>query len=159
MCRLNSKLCWPPSMWTFSSGARAHDEPWPLLRLLLQPLNVSQQLKLFTGWGRQPHAKPPTWRARVFLSVWIITFDLSGMGDPQQLRYRRHSSQDHITTRAPTLRQSRDTYWGSMRTPQLISDPETSQKKYCPWNYERPVVLMAFQINISGIFPEDPLCI
>jgi hypothetical protein len=47
----------------------------------LQSLKDSQQLKFFTGWGRQPHAQPPTWRARVFLYVWIITVDLSGMGD------------------------------------------------------------------------------
>jgi hypothetical protein len=36
-----------------------------------QSLNVSQQLKLFRGWGRQP------------LFVWIITFDLRPY---QQLR-------------------------------------------------------------------------
>jgi hypothetical protein len=48
----------------------------------LQWLKVTQQLKLFTGWGRQSHAQPPTWSARVSLFVWIITFDLSGMGDP-----------------------------------------------------------------------------
>jgi hypothetical protein len=48
----------------------------------LQSLKVSQQLKLFTGWGRQLHAQPPTWRTRVSLFVWIITFDLSSMGDP-----------------------------------------------------------------------------
>jgi hypothetical protein len=30
----------------------------------------------------------------------------------QLLRYRRHSSQDHMTTQAPPLRQSRDTYGG-----------------------------------------------
>jgi len=32
----------------------------------------------FTGWDCQPHAQPPTWRTRVSLSVWVITFDLSG---------------------------------------------------------------------------------
>jgi hypothetical protein len=48
----------------------------------LQSLKVSKQLKLFTGWGRQPHAQPPAWRAMVSLFVWIITFGLSGMGDP-----------------------------------------------------------------------------
>jgi hypothetical protein len=47
----------------------------------LKSLKVSQQLKLFTGWGWKPHAQPPTWRARVSLFVWIVTFDLSGMGD------------------------------------------------------------------------------
>ena len=33
----------------------------------------------FTGWDCQPHAQPPTWRTRVSLLVWVITFDLSGM--------------------------------------------------------------------------------
>jgi hypothetical protein len=47
----------------------------------LQSLKVSQQLKLLTRWGLQPHAQPQTWRARVSFFVWIITFDLSGMGD------------------------------------------------------------------------------
>jgi hypothetical protein len=36
----------------------------------------------FTVRGRQPLAQPPTWRTRVSLSVWIIPFDLSGLGDP-----------------------------------------------------------------------------
>jgi hypothetical protein len=38
--------------------------------------------RVFTGAGRQPAAKPPTWRARVSLLVWAITFDLSGKEDP-----------------------------------------------------------------------------
>ena len=33
----------------------------------------------FTGWHYQPHAQPPSWRTRVSLLVWIITFDLSGV--------------------------------------------------------------------------------
>jgi len=36
----------------------------------------------FPGWGRYPHAQPPTWRTRVSLFVWVITFDLKGLGDP-----------------------------------------------------------------------------
>jgi hypothetical protein len=32
--------------------------------------------------GRQPLAQPPTWRTRVSLLVWMIPFDLSGLGDP-----------------------------------------------------------------------------
>jgi len=31
------------------------------------------------GWGCEPHAQPPTWRTSVFLLVWVIIFDLSGM--------------------------------------------------------------------------------
>jgi len=30
----------------------------------------------------QPHAQPSTWGARVSLFVWVITFDLSGIGGP-----------------------------------------------------------------------------
>jgi hypothetical protein len=37
---------------------------------------------LFTGWGCQPHAQPPTCKARVSLLVWTLPFDLSGVGDP-----------------------------------------------------------------------------
>jgi hypothetical protein len=36
----------------------------------------------FPGWGRWPHAQPPTWRTRVSLLVWNLTLDLSGLGDP-----------------------------------------------------------------------------
>jgi hypothetical protein len=74
----------------------------------LQSLKASQQLKLFTGWLRQPHTQPPT-----SLFVWIVTFDLSGMGDPTS-GYATASigSQDHMTTQALPLRQSRDTYGG-----------------------------------------------
>jgi hypothetical protein len=53
-----------------------------LLYDCLQSLKFSQLLKHFTGLGCQPHAKPPTWRTRVSLFVYIMTFDLSGMGDP-----------------------------------------------------------------------------
>ena len=35
----------------------------------------------FSGWSRRPHTQPPTWRTRVSLFVWVITFDLSGLGD------------------------------------------------------------------------------
>jgi hypothetical protein len=68
----------------------------------------------FMGWDCQPHAQPPTWRTRVSLFVWVITLDLSGMGGPTGSKsYRQHSSQDHVTTQAPLLRQSRDTFGGS----------------------------------------------
>jgi hypothetical protein len=29
-----------------------------------------------------PNPQPPTWRTRVSLSVWNLTLDLSGLGDP-----------------------------------------------------------------------------
>jgi hypothetical protein len=65
-----------------SSGATVHDEPWPLLRLLPAIVKSFSTVKVFTGWGRQHHAQPPTLRARVSLFVWIIIFDMSGLGDP-----------------------------------------------------------------------------
>jgi hypothetical protein len=34
---------------------------------------------IFTGWGSQTHAQPPTW---LFFFVWIMAFDVFGMGDP-----------------------------------------------------------------------------
>jgi hypothetical protein len=56
---------------------------------------------------------PNTWRTRVSLFVWVITLDLSGMGgSTNSIRYRQHSSWDHVTTQAPPLRQSRDTFGG-----------------------------------------------
>jgi hypothetical protein len=53
----------------------------------------------------------PNWRTRVSLFVWVINLDLSGMGGPTiSIRYCQHSSWDHVTTQAPPLRQSRDTF-------------------------------------------------
>jgi hypothetical protein len=40
------------------------------------------QYKFFYGVGLHPYAQPPTWRTRVSLFVWVITFDLSGLGVP-----------------------------------------------------------------------------
>ena len=60
-----------------------------------------------------PTPNPHTWRTKASLFVWVITLDLSGMGGPTgSIRYRQHSSQDHVTTQAPPLRQSRDTFGG-----------------------------------------------
>jgi len=73
---------------------------------------VSEQI-IFTVWGCKPHAQPPTWRTRLSLFIRVITLDLSGMGGPtSSIRYRQHSSQVHVTTQAPPLRQSRDTFGG-----------------------------------------------
>jgi ABC-type transport system involved in cytochrome c biogenesis permease subunit len=58
--------------------------PWPPLSSLSTEawFQVSRLLYFFTVRGRQPLVQPPTWRTRVSLLVWIIPFDLSGMGDP-----------------------------------------------------------------------------
>ena len=36
----------------------------------------------FPRCGHHPHTQPPTWRTRVSIFVWVITFDLSSLGDP-----------------------------------------------------------------------------
>jgi hypothetical protein len=38
--------------------------------------------QIFRGWGRQPHAQPPTCRTRVSLLVWQLHLNLSDMGGP-----------------------------------------------------------------------------
>ena len=40
--------------------------------------------QVFSGMGSLPPSPtpPPTWRTRVSLFFWVITFDLSGLGDP-----------------------------------------------------------------------------
>jgi hypothetical protein len=66
--------------WSSSSMAlRPVFGPWPP-----QPsstseasVEVSRQSLSFIGWGCQPHAQPPTWRTRVSLFTWVVTFDLS----------------------------------------------------------------------------------
>jgi hypothetical protein len=81
----------------------------------------------FTVWGCQPHAKPPTSRTRVSIFVWVIPLDLSGMGGPtSSICYRQHSSRVHVTTQAPPLRQSRDTFGGQVisRKPNIVTTIE-----------------------------------
>ena len=51
-----------------------------------------------------PHSRPQTWRTRV-------AFDLSGMGDPTNSYATASHTQDHLTTQAPLLLQSRHTFW------------------------------------------------
>jgi hypothetical protein len=51
-------------------------------RLLVRLLLGFITMIIFMVWGCQPHAQPPTWRTRVPLLVWAITFDLSDKWDP-----------------------------------------------------------------------------
>lgn len=71
------------------ANKRGRDLPLLLHLLTLQSfVNLSLLfLKLlnkhiFWGWGCQLHAQQPTWRIIVFLFVWVITFDPSGIGGP-----------------------------------------------------------------------------
>ena len=74
-------------------GSAALGGPWP-------PLSFRGFVTIFfKGWGFYPHPQPPTWRTRVSRSVWVITCNLSGTGGPTStIRYRQHSSRDHLTT-------------------------------------------------------------
>ena len=75
---------------------------------------VSEQI-IFAVWCYQPHAQPPTWRTSVSHIVWVITLDLSGMGgSTNSIRFRQHSSRVYMTTQAPPLCQSSDTFGGGI---------------------------------------------
>jgi len=59
---------------------------------------VSQQE---TGWSCQYHAQSPTWRTDGLHLVWILPFNLSGLGDPaSSLRSRQHSCRGHQSSQA-----------------------------------------------------------
>jgi hypothetical protein len=50
--------------------------------------------KILTWLNCQPHARPPTWRTRVSVFVWVISFDPSVTAGSTF----RYSFQDHLTT-------------------------------------------------------------
>ena len=69
----------PPFISIFSSYS-----PPSFPQHLLNPSEASLRFpahKFFSGVRSKPNAQPPTWRTRVSLFVWVITFDLSGLGD------------------------------------------------------------------------------
>ena len=85
---------WPPSQdasihprfQLFSSHQKSIHIPCSqVVVCLLNPSEASLKFlerKFFSGVGSYPHAQPPSWRARMSLFVWVITFDLSGLRDP-----------------------------------------------------------------------------
>ena len=86
---------------------------WLWVGLCLPPFFLGFVTIFIMGWWCQPHAQSPSLRTRVSNFVWVITLDLSGLGGPtSSIRYRQHSSRDHVTTLAPPLRQSWDTLGG-----------------------------------------------
>jgi hypothetical protein len=75
-------------------------------------LEASQQNIFCMGLGCQPHSQPPTWRSRVPLFVWAITFHLSGLGSPTG-SYATASVAlriIYLITQVLPLHQSRDTF-------------------------------------------------
>jgi hypothetical protein len=101
-----------------SSGATVHDEPRPLLRLFsLRPAAIAKRfstVNAFYGVGPLTPRPIPNLEGQGIPScvdhhLWPVRH-----GRPyQQLRYRRHSSQEHMTTQAAPLRQSSNTYGGT----------------------------------------------
>jgi hypothetical protein len=74
-------LLFPPSPRRYNSGWALAFWTICLHSPLFRGCLVSEQL-IFMVWGYFPHAQPPTWRTRVFLFVWLLPHDLSGMGAP-----------------------------------------------------------------------------
>jgi hypothetical protein len=76
-------------------------------------LEVSYQYYLLGGVvSRTPNPQPGG--SGYPYIVWVITFDLFDIGGPtSRIRYRQHSSRDHMTTHAQPLRQSRDPSGGT----------------------------------------------
>jgi len=75
----------PPFIPIFSSSPPSSFPCSQVVVYLLNPSEASLRFperKFFSGVGSYPHAQPPTWRTRVSLFVWVITFDLSGLDDP-----------------------------------------------------------------------------
>jgi hypothetical protein len=54
----------------------------PMMDLSLLFLRSFSTEHILYGVGCQSHDRPPAWRTRIFLFVWVIIFDLSVMGDP-----------------------------------------------------------------------------
>jgi hypothetical protein len=68
----------------------------------------------FTGLVCQPNAQLPTWRARVSLSVWNLTVDLSGLGDPVSSYATASISLEIIGARKPHLHDKAETPPGGL---------------------------------------------
>jgi hypothetical protein len=63
----------------------------------------------------------PNMEDQVSLFVWVITLDLYGMEGPtSSISYRQNSFWDRVTTQAPPLRQSRDTFGGRVQLDRRI---------------------------------------
>jgi hypothetical protein len=65
-----------------SSGITVLGRPQPLPKLPFFPVSNFRNFStehIFHGVGVFPHVQPRTWRARVSLFVWVITFDVSGV--------------------------------------------------------------------------------
>jgi hypothetical protein len=76
-------------LWTLASDA--------ILKQLYRLLNKL----VFTGLGCKPNAQPPAWRTRVFLLVWNLTLDLSGLGDPASSYATARTALETIGARKP----------------------------------------------------------
>ena len=60
--------------------------------------------------------QPKTWRTRISLFVWVSTFDLSGMGGSNTGNATAGIVLRIMTTTAPPVWQSRNTFWWICKT-------------------------------------------
>jgi hypothetical protein len=114
---LRHLICFSSSSSSSSSGATVHDEPWPLLRFLsLRPAAIVKSfstVRAFYGVGPSTPRPTPNLKGQGIPFCLDHHFWSVQHGRPyQQLDYRQHSSQDHMTTQAPPLLQSSDMYGG-----------------------------------------------
>jgi hypothetical protein len=65
-------------------------------------------VKAFYGMGPQPHVQPQHGEQGIPFCLGHHLWPVRHERLYQHLSYRRHSSQDHMTTQAPPLRQSKD---------------------------------------------------
>ena len=81
--------------------------------IAFQSLEPSQQNIFFMGLGSQPHAQPLNLENQCVLYCLVHHLRPFWRGRPcQKLCYHQHSSEVHLTTQAPPLRQSRNTFGG-----------------------------------------------
>jgi hypothetical protein len=120
-------------------------------------LRFSQRV-FFMGWGCQPHAQPPTWRTRVSLLVWAITFDLSGKGNPTSRYATAGTAFRIIWPRKPRhyVKVETPSGWTSAYILRYVHPvcPQVSARlplNWIPWNF-----ILTHFIKICRINPNFP---
>jgi len=107
--------------------------PSPVPSIIIKSIQLIPLLNFRNNGVVNPTPNPQPGRTRVSLFVWVVTLDLSGMGGPTgSTRYRQHSCQDHVTTQAPPLRQSRDTFRGTIVSVMEVKLLTFSSPAPCP---------------------------
>jgi hypothetical protein len=110
----------PKLFWTFFFFCFWRYRPWRTLAYftiaLHRPAAIVKGFSTFKAfYGVEPSTPSPTPNLEAQCILFCLDHHLWPVQHGrlyQQLHYRRHSSQDHMTTQAPPLRRSRDTDGG-----------------------------------------------